>query len=184
MTLQKIAVPTDYPVQPLKVGEHPKGETQCGNCGLRWDDDIPTSMTPAPSARCPFESFHLPEKAMTKRQTERLASLLPGGKPRWVRCYDYGERHLDRYTVVFTGRYPKVPGWYQYLCLGTDPRGYCQHGESQHTPIDVPASGLSWAGPSVGRRNHLGLRIAFSDLPPACQAVVLSDYRELWDLPE
>ncbi len=29
-----------------------------GACGLSWDDDIVTSMTPAPSARCPFEPFH------------------------------------------------------------------------------------------------------------------------------
>jgi len=30
----------------------------CGSCGLSWDDSIVTSMTPAPSARCPFEYFH------------------------------------------------------------------------------------------------------------------------------
>ncbi len=29
-----------------------------GGCGLSWDDSIITSMTPAPSARCPFEYFH------------------------------------------------------------------------------------------------------------------------------
>ena len=29
-----------------------------GACGLSWDDSIITSMTPAPSARCPFERFH------------------------------------------------------------------------------------------------------------------------------
>ncbi len=29
-----------------------------GNCGLSWDDSIITSMTPTPSARCPFEAFH------------------------------------------------------------------------------------------------------------------------------
>lgn len=30
----------------------------CGNCELSWDDAKPTSLTPAPSARCPFEYFH------------------------------------------------------------------------------------------------------------------------------
>lgn len=30
----------------------------CGTCGLSWDDSISTSMTPAPSGRCPFEYFH------------------------------------------------------------------------------------------------------------------------------
>ncbi len=29
-----------------------------GACGLSWDDSIITSMTPTPSARCPFEYFH------------------------------------------------------------------------------------------------------------------------------
>ena len=29
-----------------------------GACGLSWDDSIITGMTPAPSARCPFEKFH------------------------------------------------------------------------------------------------------------------------------
>ena len=30
----------------------------CGSCGLVWDDAIPTSWTPAPSGRCPFEYYH------------------------------------------------------------------------------------------------------------------------------
>ena len=33
----------------------------CGGCGLSWDDSLVTSMTPAPSARCPFEAFHSDE---------------------------------------------------------------------------------------------------------------------------
>lgn len=32
--------------------------TTCGTCGRTWDDAIITGMTPAPSARCPFEDFH------------------------------------------------------------------------------------------------------------------------------
>jgi len=53
-----IIIPSDFPVQPLGPDEKPKGRATCGNCGLSWDDDISTSMTPAPSARCPFEEFH------------------------------------------------------------------------------------------------------------------------------
>jgi hypothetical protein len=30
----------------------------CGICGRTWDDSIITSMTPVPSARCPFEYYH------------------------------------------------------------------------------------------------------------------------------
>lgn len=53
-----IKVPLDHPVQPLRAGDHPPGEATCGTCGLSWDDDLATSMTPAPSGRCPFEAFH------------------------------------------------------------------------------------------------------------------------------
>jgi hypothetical protein len=33
----------------------------CGACGRRWNDALITSMTPAPSARCPFEYDHDPQ---------------------------------------------------------------------------------------------------------------------------
>lgn len=52
-------IPDDWPVRPLKPDENPPGKTTCGYCGLSWDDSLPTSMTPAPAARCPFEQFHL-----------------------------------------------------------------------------------------------------------------------------
>lgn len=31
---------------------------QCGTCGRCWDDAVSTGITPAPSARCPFEYDH------------------------------------------------------------------------------------------------------------------------------
>jgi hypothetical protein len=52
-------IPKDWPVQPLKPGQSAKDKTTCNTCGLSWDDGIVTEMTPAPSARCPFESFHI-----------------------------------------------------------------------------------------------------------------------------
>jgi hypothetical protein len=30
----------------------------CGSCGRSWDDGQSTALTPAPSARCPFEYEH------------------------------------------------------------------------------------------------------------------------------
>jgi hypothetical protein len=47
------------------------------------------------------------------------------------------------------------------------PQGFGQHGEADHT-IDRPTYG------------HLGKRITFEQLPPDCQMLVWSDYRELW----
>lgn len=32
--------------------------SRCLTCGRAWDDDKPTSLTPAPAARCPFEHMH------------------------------------------------------------------------------------------------------------------------------
>lgn len=51
-------IPKDYPVQPLKPEDKAKDRVTCGTCGLSWDDGMNTSLTPTPSARCPFESFH------------------------------------------------------------------------------------------------------------------------------
>lgn len=55
-------VPKDFPVRPIRRGskaaQSATALAQCGTCHRLWDDAIPTSLTPAPSARCPFEYFH------------------------------------------------------------------------------------------------------------------------------
>lgn len=51
-------IPENFPVRPLADDEPAKDRVTCGTCGRSWDDAVVTSMTPAPSARCPFESFH------------------------------------------------------------------------------------------------------------------------------
>ncbi len=51
-------IPDNWPVVPLDDDDDCDGKTTCGRCGLSWDDDLITSMTPAPSGRCPFEAFH------------------------------------------------------------------------------------------------------------------------------
>lgn len=59
MARRLAAIPADYPVRPLirADGDRPSIVTD-GACGLSWDDDIVTSMTPTPAGRCPFEQFH------------------------------------------------------------------------------------------------------------------------------
>lgn len=54
-------VPEDHPVQPVTEwdpAEVVARATTCGECGLSWDDDVATSMTPVPGGRCPFEEYH------------------------------------------------------------------------------------------------------------------------------
>jgi hypothetical protein len=55
-------VPRDYPVKQIRRGTKAarvaRALAECGTCGRLWDDGIVTGMTPAPSARCPFEPFH------------------------------------------------------------------------------------------------------------------------------
>lgn len=63
-------IPADYKVQPLGPNDAAEDRSTCGTCGLSWDDGKVTSMTPAPSGRCPFESFH-------SQDDEEEDSLLP-----------------------------------------------------------------------------------------------------------
>lgn len=104
---------------------------------------------------------------------QRRTRLMPGGVPRYIRCYDNGGESLDNFTVVFTGNYRhKTGGEYWYTAMNSapyHPQGIGQHGNSRK-PIDRPKSG------------HLGKRISFRDLPSDCQSLVIRDYEYLWDI--
>lgn len=115
------------------------------------------------------------------KKAERAEKLMPGGIPRWIRCYDNGGRSFDRYTVVYTGRYACRSGC-DYVAMSAHPfhpQGFGQHG-SARWPIDVV--GNAWGGPAIGKSCHIGKRIAFTDLPADCQTLVLTNYRALWHL--
>jgi len=104
---------------------------------------------------------------------DRSNRLMPNGVPRYVRCYDNQGETIDRYTVVFTGRYThKTCGTFWYLGMNAapfHPQGIGQHGESMHQPIDRP------------RYSHLGRKIPFDMLPKDCQQAVIQTYSEIWD---
>lgn len=119
---------------------------------------------------------------MNKKTANRIKSLLPNGVPKCVRCYDNGGTTADRYTVVYTGRY-RGKGHFQYVgmsALPFHPQGVGMHGEHWQQ-IDTNKSGFA---PAMGRKNHLGKRIPFVELPKDCQRLVLSDYRNIWGLPD
>lgn len=100
---------------------------------------------------------------------------MPGGIPRWVRCYDNGGETFDRYTVVFTKKRQRRGGIigraaFLYVAMSANPyhpQGFGQHGESD-MPIDRPTYG------------HLGKRIRFEDLPDDCKTVVIEDYMDIF----
>lgn len=70
-----MSIPRDFPVQPLHFGQEAKCKATCGECKLSWDDGIPTSMTPVPSGRCPFEAFH---NEITEERDLRIAMVFIG----------------------------------------------------------------------------------------------------------
>lgn len=107
---------------------------------------------------------------MNKQQ--RKEALMPGGIPRYIRVYDNPE-YLDRYTVVFTGRYThKTAGQYWNISMNSEPyHGIGMRGTND-TQIDRPTY------------SHLGKKIRFEDLPEQCQKLVIEDYKYLWDIEE
>ena len=114
----------------------------------------------------------------------RADTLMPGGIPRWIRCYDKPAA-VDRYTVVYTGATAKRASGGQVPYVGMSenpchPQGFGQHGSSDD-PIDVDAGG---GPPAMGKTCNLGTRVAFADLPEPCRQLVIRDYRELWGLSE
>jgi hypothetical protein len=111
----------------------------------------------------------------------RYTRLIPCGVPRYIRVYDNLSETLDRFTVVFTGRYRHLTGG-EHWVLGMNavpfhPQGIGIHSGFRHS-IDTVNG---WSVP-IGRKNHLGRRITFEALPADCKAFVLDSYRNLWDL--
>ncbi len=104
---------------------------------------------------------------------------------KFVRCYDNGGHTCDRYTAVYIGRYRQRDGhgqlsWFQHCCMSEcpfHPQGVGMHGENP-TQIDVAPG--SWGPISMGRKNHLGIRIPFRKLPVDCRRLVVQDLKEIW----
>lgn len=52
---------TPHPATEFRMGEDGnvvEDWVTCGECGLTWNDALPTTYTPAPSGRCPNELGH------------------------------------------------------------------------------------------------------------------------------
>lgn len=57
-TAEEISEANGARPQPDDSGEPQMDATTCGECGRAWNDALITDRTPAPSARCPYESIH------------------------------------------------------------------------------------------------------------------------------
>lgn len=125
---------------------------------------------------------------------KRMASLMPGGVPRWIRCYDNGGDPEtggsgDRYTVVFTGAAcaKACGGEHPYRAMSDAPYHPLGTGlwcSDEWRAVDCygkDGKRYVWP-PAIGRKCHLGTRIRFEDLPEDCRRLVLDDYLDVWNL--
>jgi|CXWL01.1.fsa_nt_gi hypothetical protein len=118
-------------------------------------------------------------------KSKRQSRLLPGGVPRWIRCYDNGGTDaggsIDRYTVIYTGRWKgRERGTDYYVAMNAapfHPQGFGQHGE-----ISFSQLGDGQTAMDRPKYSHLGKKITFKYLPTDCQKLVLSDYKDIWGL--
>jgi hypothetical protein len=132
-----------------------------------------------------------------KTKTTRESRLISGGIPRYIRCYDNGgmsdpKGSADRYTVCFTGRAgvcraPDRAPEYSYRAMSAEPyhpQGIGLWCGTNGQPADTMGEirGKWYWPPAIGRKCHLGRRIAFADLPEACRRLVMADYREIWGM--
>ena len=122
---------------------------------------------------------------MAETHEERYNRLLPNGQPHYIRAYDNNfvpnrnshrsrrTNTADRYTIVFTGRYPgKATGGCLYL-IGS--RAIPSEGGIRRV--------LESDDEIIDRSGHLlGMRITFYSLPMHLQATAAHEYRRIWGL--
>lgn len=139
---------------------HSMAAARFGNAGKRFNQGV---------SRSPHKS----QLETMNTKTQRQQSLLPEGIPRYIRCYDNGGETWDRYTVLFTGRYRhKTAGEFMYIGMSSNP--FNPQGFGQHS--------TSFPQLDQGGYKHLGRKIKFDQLPDDCKALVVSDYKDIWDL--
>ncbi len=107
-----------------------------------------------------------------KPTKQSLIRRLSNHRNRLARFYDNAET-ADRFTASYLAVQSNYGGqrwfWYRGMSVHpSDPQGFGCSGESKGVPVDFPPAPL-------GRKNHLGRRIRFQDLPEDCQRLVLQD---------
>lgn len=108
--------------------------------------------------------------ANIEKLRNRTYRLIKDGAPRYIKCFDNGDKSFDRYTVIYTGHY-KGRSLGITECVGMSERPFHPQGFGQHFELQNTTS-----------YKHLGKRIKFTQLPPDCQKLAWQDYKENWDL--
>lgn len=106
---------------------------------------------------------------MTKLEKREARFLKSDGTPKYLRCYESRDDVFDKWTAIYTRQ---QDGRCFYIGMSehpTWPNGFGQHGDELNM-IDRP------------RYGHLGKKIKFTDLPKACQRLVMREYREMWGI--
>lgn len=149
--------------------------------------------------------------ATTERRREKL---MPGGIPRWIRCWDNGGGlsrfcrkclHFSDAAICGVNRcgHPTVDAgggtFDRYTVVFTGHyrgRVGCDYvamsaspfhpqGFGQHGSHDRVIDCPPGGFPAaIGDKGNLGRRITFQRLPPDCQQLVVRDYMEIWGLLE
>lgn len=106
-------IPADFPVRSLRPTDPAKDRVTCGTCERSWDDSIPTSMTPAPSARCPFEEFHEDDEVEEfgeGREQQARDYHLKAGTPWCLTCNKAATVACEKGHDVMYGEMETTPG--------------------------------------------------------------------------
>jgi len=106
------------------------------------------------------------------KKSQRKENLLPGDIPKYIRCFDSGDKFADRYTVIFTHA-DKFGMQGRTVGIGMSSNPFHPQGVGMH---------FDYAAHECNGKSGLGKRIKFSDLSPECQRVVKSDYMDYWSL--
>jgi hypothetical protein len=96
--------------------------------------------------------------------------LYKNGEPRFIRCYEAKRSKCpDRYCVVYTHA-SWIDRLYRFRAV------YRGMSADPYHPLGIGCFADAWQWEFCPG----GSRIAFRDLPTACQKLVLSDYAGLW----
>lgn len=86
----------------------------CGECRRSWDDSLPTSVTPAPAARCPFEYDHDGNDEYSAEDEKWRFTVMQGQiQVSDIRLIGSGPDHAA-FEISTTQKFPRVAsfaGW-------------------------------------------------------------------------